>query len=82
MLFPTSVTIVKDEFSFWNKRIVVTPISANDWDGNERILSSFFNIVPADVEGLIELIKFINEDLPGNSSFKKIDWKTIQFKTR
>jgi len=71
---------VKDEFSFWNKRIVVTPISANDWDGNERILSSFFNIVPADVQGLIELIKFINEDLPGNSSFKKIDWKTYSSK--
>ena len=71
---------IKNKIDSWGRRIIVTPVPAIDWSANERILSKVFNMVPADMEGLINLIKFINEDLPGASSFKKDDWKTYQSK--
>ena len=40
---------IKDDiaaaYSFWQNRLLVTPVPANDWSGNERILSSFFKLL-------------------------------------
>jgi cytochrome c551/c552 len=60
----------------WDKRILLTPVPANDWGGKEEILSSFFNLVPADINGLLNLFKFLNENAPRSTVFKIDDWKT------
>ncbi len=58
----------REIFSFWESRILITPIPSNDWSINENILNRFFHILPADLVGLLDTINLIrNTDY--NSSF-------------
>ncbi len=49
---------LKDLFSYWQKRILITTIPSMDWLFNEEALASFFHLVPADPKGLLEMIYF------------------------
>jgi hypothetical protein len=58
----------REIFSFWESRILITPIPSNDWSINENILKRFFHILPADMVGLLDTINLVrNTDY--NSSF-------------
>jgi hypothetical protein len=74
-------------FSYWQQRILVTPLSYNDWGRNEKLLSTFFKVLPADVAGLLELIRVMDTDstdttmLPGQVNTyesKYVDFSTIR----
>jgi hypothetical protein len=58
--------LVKEEMitmlGFWQNRLLLTPVPVNDWSSNEKALAAFFKLLPADVEGLLELVRFIEED--------------------
>ena len=49
-------------FAYWQQRLLVTPVNYNDWGRNEKLLSTFFNVIPADVVGLLELIRAMDTD--------------------
>ncbi len=49
-------------FAYWQHRLLVTPVNFNDWGRNEKMLSTFFNVLPADVVGLLELIRAMDAD--------------------
>ena len=53
---------ITNGFAHWQQRLLVTPVNYNDWGRNEKLLSSFFNVVPADVVGLLELIRAMDTD--------------------
>lgn len=55
-------------FSFWESRILITPIPSNDWSINENILKRFFHILPADLIGLLDAINLIRS-IDYNSSY-------------
>jgi tetratricopeptide (TPR) repeat protein len=63
---------------FWMRKILVTPVPSMDWSGSEYILTKSFNLVPADAEGLLYLIKFISEELPGSASLRIKEWNTYE----
>lgn len=51
-----------DQFSFWQNRILVTPVPYVDWGANEQALAGLFDLVPADVVGLLEIISLLQTD--------------------
>jgi hypothetical protein len=72
-------------FSYWQQRILVTPVSYIDWGRNEKLLSTFFNVIPADVAGLLELIRAMDTDNTDASvlygKFNTYESKYIDFNT-
>lgn len=53
---------ITNGFAFWQQRLLVTPVNFNDWGRNEKLLSTYFNVVPADVVGLLELIRAMDTE--------------------
>lgn len=56
---PKITPSIETIYRFWANRILITPIPANDWSINEKVLSTFFKIIPADIIGLIDLVQVI-----------------------
>ncbi|MCY7291409.1 MAG: hypothetical protein LH615_04425, partial [Ferruginibacter sp.] len=74
-------------FAYWQQRLLVTPVNYNDWGRNEKLLSTFFNVIPADVVGLLELIRAMDTDSSNNSLLhgqyytyesKHVDFNTVK----
>jgi len=72
-------------FAYWQQRLLVTPVNYNDWGRNEKLLSTFFNVIPADVVGLLELIRAMDTDSSENSlllsQFYTYESKHVDFNT-
>ena len=58
---PVVKKIIVNNFAYWQTRILLTPVPFNDWAGNEKTLADFFILAPADIQGLVQLVKLINE---------------------
>ncbi|WP_374172687.1 hypothetical protein [Flavobacterium tructae] len=71
-------SIYKDIFSQSDARVLVTPYSQGDWSYHEMALHGFFSIVPADMEGLLSLVQFLNNDI----SISQINRLTDQYTTK
>jgi uncharacterized membrane protein (DUF485 family) len=68
--------------AYWHNRVLVTPVPFDDWAKNEKILSTFFNLLPADVIGLMELIRALDTDTSEKlfvSQFNTYEAKYINF---
>ncbi|MDB5228606.1 MAG: hypothetical protein JWN78_2799, partial [Bacteroidota bacterium] len=76
-----------DNFSFWQNRILISTIPFNDWGSNERILSSLFKLIPADITGLLDIVKLLNEetvipDIFSQNKYATYDSKYVEFNSR
>ncbi|MFD2582795.1 OmpA family protein [Pedobacter vanadiisoli] len=74
----------RNEFSYWSSRLLITPIAAADWSLNEKILASFFNVLPADNIGLINAFEVLlnevyNQKIIGTSLYQTYSSKFIEF---
>lgn len=58
---PTIFASIKKTYSFWNNRIVITPTPSKDWSSAEKIIASFFHIVPADGIGLLHIFSMLQK---------------------
>ena len=72
-------------FAYWQHRLLVTPVNYNDWGRNERLLSTFFNVIPADVVGLLELIRALDTESSTTKmlqgQFNSYESKHVDFST-
>ncbi len=82
--FPEVYIPVRNEFSYWSSRLLITPIAAADWSLNEKILASFFNVLPADNIGLLNAFEVLlnevyNQKIIGTSLYQTYSSKFIEF---
>lgn len=65
-----------DVFSLWEKRILVTPVPFDDWSSQEKVLSSLFEVVPADIIGLLEVIRLLQDQADNSTARAKANLST------
>ena len=53
---------IKSELPLWNNRVLVTPVSYLDWASEESIFKRVLPMVPADIAGLLDVVKILNDD--------------------
>jgi hypothetical protein len=67
--------------SRWSRRLLFSPDSVNDWGVEEKLLHQVFPIFPADTEGVMQGLEYLDrteEHLPG--AFDR--WKEVQQQRR
>ncbi len=67
---------VRKEYAFWGHRILITPAPSNDWSVQEKILATFFHLIPADTIGL-EMIQHLLQ----KNIYKQETIRTSQYNT-
>ncbi|RZK18723.1 MAG: hypothetical protein EOO86_09450 [Pedobacter sp.] len=50
---------VEKDFSPWSSRLLLTPNPVKDWSIEEKILASFFHVLPADNIGLLKTVEVL-----------------------
>lgn len=72
---------IQKEYSYWDKRILITPMPSLDWSVNEKILASFFHIVAADSSGLLNISSMLEKGHYNQkiANTKDIDTYTSKF---
>ncbi len=71
-----------DELNEWEDKAILSPVSYADWGEKEKVISSYYLLLPADVEGQLPLVSAIRERIynqrPYLSSVKdrfyEVDW--------
>jgi hypothetical protein len=71
---------VQKEYSYWAKRILVTPVPSLDWSVSEKILASFFNIVAADGSGLLDIFSILQKGSYNQKVIYTKDYNTYEAK--
>lgn len=72
------------EYSYWIRRVLITPIPSDDWSVSEKILASFFHIVPVDDGGLLSIFSSLqkgsyNQKIIGTKDFNSYSINYVDF---